>query len=125
MNPEQMTSWLKDFVLKYDLTNRATKNCWKAIHELLEENGSDAEMMKAWGVERFEIHLDRNSLVFEHDWYETPWVDTKVGIYVRDDDSCWLRGLIPLGYYSLETTLDGVVRDDWFVLKPLYDPTEE
>ncbi|MCQ9634766.1 hypothetical protein MP477_07330 [Chryseobacterium sp. WG23] len=42
-------------------------------------------------------------------------IRTRIGLYIENE--IYLDNLEPIGYYELETDLDGEVLDDWFVIE--------
>lgn len=118
MTPEQITQWLGHFAAEHDLTARATRGCWSSIENLLAEGGEDAAILREPGVENLRVRFEMHSLIFEHDAYETPFVSTKIFLYVKDDEDPDFARQLRLGVYDYEINMDGSYRDDWFILYP-------
>jgi hypothetical protein len=59
--------------------------------------------------DRFAYQIERRS--------ESPTIRTKIGLYVEDPAKVWIDHMEPIGYYELETDLDGQILDDWFVIE--------
>ena len=55
----------------------------------------------------FEYYIDRR--------HGDSIIRTRIGLYVESQN--WLDNLEPIGYYELETNLNGEVLDDWFVIE--------
>jgi hypothetical protein len=125
INPEQIAQWLEDFAQRHDLAQKATEGCWKVVHNLLVEGDVDAKLLHAWNVEKLEAHLDKHSFVFTHIWLNYAYVDTQIGLYVKDESGSFLDDLIPIGRFNLRTRLNGEYDDDSFILDQRLSPNDE
>ena len=95
-----------------DLRARAEAGCRESIRSTL----ADGDDLRGWSVEEIELHFEKTSLTFDHGILDYPYLDTRLGLYVRDLTDCYFRGLRPIGSYRLITFLDGTDCDDYFVL---------
>ena len=95
-----------------DLRARAEAGCRESIRSTL----ADGDDLRGWSVEEIEMHFQRSSLTFDHGILNYPYIDTRLGLYVRDLSGVHFLGLRPIGSYRLITLLDGTDDDDYFVL---------
>jgi hypothetical protein len=94
--------------------NRAIKLCHESIEACKKEDVKVRETPLN-GFELAEIipRFDKQSLVFSHDVLDYPYIETQIGLYIKDSLLGQFRNLIPIGTYRLITTLDGMVDDDY------------
>lgn len=115
MSPhDDLVATLKAQAVAQNLRERAFDGCRQWIRDGTEE-GTDG--LGGWSAEEIEVHFDSCSVVFDHAILSYPYVDTRLGLYVRDGTGFYSRDLRPIGYYRLITFLDGRVDDDYFVIE--------
>jgi hypothetical protein len=95
----------------HDLRRRAEESCRVWLRSAFE--AGDLGGLSPEGVE---IVFERCALVFDHGILSYSFVETRLGLYVRDTAGADFRGLRPIGHYRLITRLDGTADDDYFVL---------
>lgn len=101
-----LTERVKTFELK--------KTAFNTLDKILSDNSDDKDFLCGFGqneiklvFDRFEYHIDRR--------HGGSIVRTRIGLYVESQN--WLDNLEPIGYYELETNLNGEIVDDWFVIE--------
>jgi len=112
---------MKDQELEILLTERfkmldLTKIAFDNLEQIFKDNSNDKEFLCGFerneirtNFERFEYHIDgRTSNAF---------IKTRIGLYVEDKNQIWLDNIEPIGYYELDTELNGEIVDDWFVIE--------
>ena len=55
--------------------------------------------------DRYELHVGREKM--------TDVIRTRIGLYLKDEKDTWVNNLEPIGFYELETDLNGVILDDY------------
>lgn len=90
------------------------KNAFETLNKIFLEHTNDRDF---WGsfqqvdikpiFERFEYHIDRQ----HHDSV----IKTRIGLYIENQN--WTDNLEPIGYYELESNLNGEVVDNSFVIE--------
>ena len=113
MNKESIIEFLSEFSNKHDLIDRAKESCLQTISTQLDSLNDSEEIH--YILDEFKIEFDYQSFVFEHHFGIHPYIKTRIGIFVDDPDGIWNGNLKPIGYYELETDLEGNVFDDFFV----------
>lgn len=92
------------------------KAAFDALEKIFLENVADKEFL--CGFERSEINAIFDRFEFQVDRRDRdPIIRTRIGLYVDDKDQVWLNNIEPIGYYELETDLNGKIVDDWFVIE--------
>lgn len=107
-----MVAALLALAASQDLRARAEAGCRESIRSTL----ADGDDLRGWSVEEIEMHFHNSSLTFDHGILDYPYIDTRLGLYVRDLSGVYFLGLRPIGSYRLITLLDGTDDDDYFVL---------
>ncbi len=107
-----MVAALLALAASQDLRARAEAGCREWFRYAL----ADGDDLRGWSVEEIELHFHKTALTFDHGILDYPFIDTRLGLYVRDLSGVHFRGLRPIGYYRLITLLDGTDDDDYFVL---------
>ena len=108
----EMVAALLALAASQDLRARAEAGCRESIRSTL----ADGDDLRGWSVEEIEMHFHNSSLTFDHGILDYPYIDTRLGLYVRDLSGVYFLGLRPIGSYRLITLLDGTDDDDYFVL---------
>lgn len=90
------------------------KTAFETLNEIFLEHSDEKDFLCGFEqneiklvFERFEYHIDRR--------HGGSIIRTRIGLYVESQN--WLDNLEPIGYYELETNLNGEVVDDWFVIQ--------
>lgn len=63
--------------------------------------------------------FDKQSLVFKSNLPHV-YIDTQIGLYLRDTRGIYYRGLEPVGHYRLITFLDGQDEDGYLIFYSAY-----
>lgn len=111
-DPEQVVASLRALAESQQLRQQAEDGCRTSM-----KNCEDDGDLEGWSPEEIEIRFERCVLVFVHGTLSYPFVETKLGLYVRDPAGYLFNGLFPIGHYRLITLLDGTLIDDYFVLE--------
>ena len=111
-DPEQIVAALRALVESQRLRHEAEEGCRTSM-----KNCANDGDLEGWSPDEIEIRFERCALVFDHGIWSYPFVETKLGLYVRDPAGYLHDGLFPIGHYRLITLLDGTVIDDYFVLE--------
>ena len=110
---------MTDQELEILLTERAKtfdfkKTAFETLNEILLEHSNEKGFLCGFEqneikpvFDRFEYHINRR--------HGGSIIRTRIGLYVECQN--WLDNLEPIGYYELETNLNGEVVDDWFVIE--------
>ncbi len=99
------------------LQDRAIESCQQSLQNcMLEERELGLQALGGWSLEEIELHFEKCSLVFSHKQIEYPFIDTQIGLYIKDVDGGWSDRLISIGSYRLLTLLDGTIDDDYLVI---------
>ena len=103
---------------KFSLQKRALESCKKALSNFyLEEVKEGDSSLYGWELEEVILCFDKCSLTIKHEFWEFPFFDTQIGLYVKDDSGVMLRDLDPIGKYHLYTDMDGNDYDDSLVIE--------
>ena len=115
-NFDKCIAEIRDIVSDQQLVEKTLKLCQKSLKDC-EEGDIEVEDTPLNGFECKEIQLlfDKQSLVFAHDVLDYNYIETQIGLYVKDRHDIHFRGIIPIGTYRLITTIDGKVEDDYLV----------
>ena len=103
---------LKSFVEKYNLKEEAISSCKIAMENCLKD---DIDGMGGFLIEDIRLEFVSYKLIFEHYFFSTSFVKTKIGLYKIEENDIYIRNLEPIGYYELDTYLNGESFDDWLV----------
>lgn len=104
---------LAEFVQKYNLKEEAIKLCRIAMTNCVEE---DIVGLRGFRIEEIRLEFVRHELVFEHYFYNTPFIKTRIGLYKKKENEAWIRNLEPIGSYDLWTNLNGDAIDDFLIV---------
>ena len=117
MNNKKCISFFKELASDQNLIDRALKYCNENISSSKSESEAIGEPpLNGFHPDEIICRFDRQSFVFSHDILDHQFVETQIGLYIKDDDDVHFRGIIPIGTYRLITTLEGEDEDDYFVL---------
>jgi len=78
-----------------------------------EEQEHSTTVLRGYRPTAFILRVERQELVFRHDWRTVPFVRTHVGLYLRDPERRSQE--LAAGYYLFDTDPQGTVVDDWLV----------
>ncbi|MGE8526244.1 hypothetical protein [Chryseobacterium rhizosphaerae] len=108
MTAQELELLLSARVQTFDLK----KTAFETLHKILSENPEDT----VGGFELNEITLQFDGYQYlVNKRYSGPIIRTRIGLYVKNE--IYLGDLEPIGYYELETDLDGEIIDDWFIIE--------
>jgi hypothetical protein len=109
MTNQELYLLLTERVKTFDLKKTAFDNLYK----ILSDNSDDKDF---WcGFEQNEIKLVFDRFEYHIDRRNDPVILTRIGLYIENQN--WLDNLERIGYYELETNLNGEIVDDWFVIE--------
>lgn len=110
MTDQELDILLTERVKTFDLK----KTAFYTLDKILSDNSDDKDFLRGFGqneikpvFDKFEYHIDRR--------HGGSIIRTRIGLYVENQN--WLDNLEPIGYYELETNLNGEVVNDWFVIE--------
>lgn len=104
---------LDDFVLQYNLKDEAVRRCMVAMTNCLED---DPAGLSGFGLNEIKFDFKSHTFIFEHHFYPTPFIKTEIGIYKTVVDEIYVGNHEPIGYYQLDTDLEGNHFDDWLII---------
>ena len=113
MEKEKIIKSLKEFTHRYDLKNKAVESCKVYMTNCLKE---DEEGIGGFALDELKLDFVRFDLIFDHYLYGIPFVKTRIGIYKKEEDDVYVRGHESIGYYELDTDMEGESLDDWLVI---------
>lgn len=94
-------------------------SCEKAIEDYLSEIEPDVK--KYFTQEDLKLDFDFQSFVFDHHFDIQPFIKTRIGIFAKDYSGSWDDGFKPIGYYEIETDMEGKNFDDLLVIDLVKD----
>lgn len=90
------------------------KSAFDTLEQIFKDNSTDKDFLCGFEqneirtiFDRFEYQIDRR--------LGGSIIRTRIGLYVESEN--WLDNLESIGYYELDTNLNGEVVDDWFVIE--------
>jgi hypothetical protein len=113
MDLEDTKKFLGEFVIKHNLKQKALEGCEEFMSNSYED-GDDS--IRGFSREDLIIDFENHKLVFEHYFYPTPFVETKIGIYKKEEEDIYVTNHEPVGYYVLDTDFHGQTFDDWLII---------
>ena len=110
---EKLIATTKDF----DLVAEALRSCKRSLHNCAEEDSDVGETpLSGWEMDEIVLNFDKSVVVLEHSFWEFPYFDTQIGLYVKDDSGAFLNDLDRIGSYNYYTLIDGECFDDSLVI---------
>ncbi|KFF09790.1 hypothetical protein IW15_22305 [Chryseobacterium soli] len=110
MTDQELEVLLTERVEMFDLK----KTAFITLNKIFSDNSENKDFFNGFiqdeiitKFDGFEYLIDRR--------HRDSIIRTKIGLYVESQD--WLDNIEPIGYYELETNLNGDVIDDWFVIE--------
>ncbi|MFK7979493.1 MAG: hypothetical protein AB8G86_05900 [Saprospiraceae bacterium] len=100
------------FVEKYNLKEEAISSCNFAMKNCLKD---DLKGLGGFTINEIRLEFISHKLIFEHYLYSKPFVKTRIGLYKAKENDVYIRNLEPIGYYELDTNLNGESFDDWLI----------
>jgi hypothetical protein len=110
MTVQELETLLTEKVMTLDLKKQA----FDALDKIFQENATDKNFLCGFEQNEIKAKFDR----FEYQIgrrHGGSIIRTRIALYVESLN--WLDNLEPIGYYELETNLNGEVLDDWFVIE--------
>ncbi len=104
---------LDDFVLQYNLKDEAIRHCRIAMMNSLED---DLAELGGFGLDEIKLDFKSHTFIFEHNFFPTPFIKTEIGLYKTVVDEIYVGNHEPIGYYQLDTDLEGKHFDDWLII---------
>lgn len=106
MTAQELETLLTERVNAFDLKKKA----FDTLHQILSEDPD--ELIGGFEPHEITFLFDGYRYLIDNR-YSGPIIRARIGLYVEND--IYLDNLEPIGYYELETDLDGEIVDDWFV----------
>ena len=106
---------LNDFSTRHQLIGRAVDGCKVALQNLVKEDGGQEEL-GGHDLKDLILEFNEQSLIFKSYQTNSPVIRTEIGVYIKDPDHVWVRGLQPIGKYKLDTNLSAEDIDDWLII---------
>jgi hypothetical protein len=110
MRDQDLETVLTDKCKALNVKQRAFDN----LQKIFLENHVDKDFLCGFDqnqirtiFDRFEFHFDRR--------HGQAFLKTRIGLYI-ESNTTWLDNIKPIGYYELDTDLNGQPVDDWFVI---------
>lgn len=116
MTLNQIKNTLTDFSKKNNLQQKALKSCQVAMLNCIEDDIDGLGGLGGFKIEEIRLEFIRQEVIFEHYSNNTPFVKTRIGLYKNIENDIYFRNLEPVGYYELDTNLDGESFDDWLII---------
>lgn len=93
------------------------KKAYDALETILSDT-SNKDEINLGGFDRTEVKpiFDRYEYQLDKRNFGSV-IRTRFGLYIEDTKNVWLDRLEPIGYYELETDLNGKILDDYFVVE--------
>lgn len=104
---------LDDFVLQYNLKDEAVRRCMVAMTNCLED---DPAGLSGFGLNEIKLDFKSHTFIFEHNFFPTPFIKTEIRLFKTVVDEIYVGNHEPIGYYQLDTDLEGNHFDDWLII---------
>ncbi len=119
-------------MVNFEVTAAALQ-AWSSQHNLIEEAIAGAKiflhnneqdeatigLQPVFDYRQIIFEMDKQSLVFQGS-LPYPYVDTRIGLFLRNEDGVYYRGLEPVGHYRLITAANGEAVDDYLIINEPY-----
>jgi hypothetical protein len=109
MTDKEIEILLSERVKTFDLKQKAFNN-----EKIFLDNSGDKNFLCGFEQNEIRAIFDRFEYLIENRNGDAI-IRTRIGLYVENQN--WLENLERIGYYELETNLNGEVSDDWFVIE--------
>ena len=114
-------NFMTDRELEILLTERVKtldlkKIAFDSFDKILLDNAKDKDFLCGFEQNEIKAVFDRYEYQLNRR-HGISIIRTRIGLYVEDKDQVWLDNIEPIGYYELETDLNGEIVDDWFVIE--------
>ena len=110
MTDQELEALLVERVKIFDLK----KIAFESLENILLENLHNKDFIG--GFDQSEIIIAFDGFDYKIDRrYSGSIIRAKIGLYV--ESLCYLDNKEPIGYYELETNLNGEIVDDWFIIE--------
>ncbi|MBL7817080.1 MAG: hypothetical protein JNL70_18805 [Saprospiraceae bacterium] len=113
MTTEEIHQTLKEFSEKYKLKQEAIDSCMKAMEHCIAD---DSDGLGGFSIDEIRLEFMQHDLIFEHYLYNIIFVKTKIGLYQNKENPDYVKRLKPIGYYELDTNMEGDSFDDWLII---------
>lgn len=113
MTIKDVENILSKFSEKHNLKKEALISCRVAMSNCVAD---DPEGLGGFRIEEVRLEFVQQEMIFEHYFYNTPFVKTRIGLYKNEENEIYVRNLEPIGYYELDTDLEGESFDDWLII---------
>jgi hypothetical protein len=114
MTNQDLEILLRDRCEHLDLKKKA----FDLLEKIFSDNANNPDEDFLCGFDQTELKpiFDGFKYIIE-ERYPDSIIRTRIGLYIADVKEIWIDKLEPIGYFELETTFDGEILDDWFVLE--------
>ena len=109
---------LKKLLLEKSKSLHLKQQAIESLEEILNKHSDSEDEDIFYGYQKSEIKYDLNAIQYNVEKkHQGAIIRTRIGLYVEDLDQIWIDRLEPIGYYELETSFDGEILDDYFVIE--------
>jgi hypothetical protein len=116
-----LSAKLQEHAIRLDLERLALDGCDLALRNCLRDDiAMGIEPLGGWPIEQIQRRFVKNALVFHYEGWDHVYVETVIGLYVRDPVEAGPKKELPfdwpIGTYRLMTSEDGEFDDDSLVI---------
>jgi hypothetical protein len=97
---EELQVKLMEFSDKFELKQNALESCLESMKNCINDNVNG---LGGFSIDELRLEFIEQNLVFEHYVYNVPFIKTKIGLYMKEENKIYVRNLKPIGYYELDT----------------------
>ncbi|MEW6211374.1 MAG: hypothetical protein AB1631_23615 [Acidobacteriota bacterium] len=117
LKPDEIIRQLEDLTTRQRLITLAIESCRKALINCAEEDEAiGLKPLKGYSLESIQLKFKKQSLVFRHDVFAHPYIETEICLCVEDREGICLNDSKPIGEYRLISKMDGEIEDDYLSL---------
>ena len=113
MSLEEIKKQLKEFSGKHGLIQNAYDGCLTFMKNSLED---DREVLGGFSIDEIQLECLRQEFIFNDYLRPTPFLRTRIGIYKKEENGGSIHDLESIGYYDLDTNMEGESVDDWLII---------
>lgn len=114
MNLEEIEKVLIDFSTRHNLKQKAKEMCLLCMTNALKD---DPKTLGGFNLEEIRLNFVEHELIFDHSFYNTPFVKTQIGLYKTESNDIYVGGYERIGAYFLDTDINGEHFDDWLLVE--------
>ncbi len=113
MTTHDVNKFLKDFVKKYDLKQRAIISCKTSLSNCFNDNPNE---LKGYSLDEICLKFIKHELIFEQTNGISPFVRTRIGLFDSEEIETYNLHHKSIGYYDLDLDINGKSIDDWLII---------